>query len=312
MAIASSALALLLTTCSPSVAPQTMNAIVMAESGGDPLRIGVNSGAALVRQPANMAEAIATARGLVAKGANFDAGLAQINSANFARLGLTPETVFEPCVNLRAAASVLAENYQRARKDGIARPLDAAISEYNSGNRNRGITNGYVGRVYAAVGAPAPQHWNAEGVGRLLLSAFGGRVTDTVRPMNAAYGAERSFHKFGQAVDFVPAGGVRAIDKTSIRRVMAANGIEILELLGPGDPGHDDHWHVAFARGVGGLSPERMAAAKVRARSEGRGAEVTVSQSEAVAIADEAEPPAWDVFAHHAWMARAADTRGGS
>src|SRR3546814_13107053 len=28
---------------------------------------------------------------------------------------------------------------------------------------------------------------------------------------------------------------------------MAANGIRIVELLGPGDPGHSDHWHVAFA-----------------------------------------------------------------
>src|SRR3546814_1657563 len=74
----------------------------------------------------------------------------QINSANFARLGLTPETVFDPCTNLRAGAHVLTDNYRRASDAGRADPLRAALSEYNSGSRTRGLTNGYVGRVYAA------------------------------------------------------------------------------------------------------------------------------------------------------------------
>src|SRR3546814_7647533 len=84
------------------------------------------------------------------RGASFDAGLMQINSANFARLGLTPETVFDPCTNLRAGAHVLTDNYRRASDAGRADPLRAALSEYNSGSRTRGLTNGYVGRDYAA------------------------------------------------------------------------------------------------------------------------------------------------------------------
>src|SRR3546814_15029492 len=52
------------------------------------------------------------------RSASFDAGLMQINSANFARLGLTPETVFDPCTNLRAGAHVLTDNNRRASDAG--------------------------------------------------------------------------------------------------------------------------------------------------------------------------------------------------
>src|SRR3546814_8363245 len=75
----------------------------------------------------NAADAIATAKGLMRRGASFDAGLMQINSANFARLGLTPETVFDPCTNLRAGAHVLTDNYRRASDAGRADPLRAAL-----------------------------------------------------------------------------------------------------------------------------------------------------------------------------------------
>jgi len=46
---------------------------------------------------------------LLAHGYNFDAGIAQVNSANFERLGLTVETALEPCANLRAAERLLKE-----------------------------------------------------------------------------------------------------------------------------------------------------------------------------------------------------------
>src|SRR3546814_4976511 len=99
----------------------------------------------------------------------------------------------------------------------------------------------------APYGAAAPDEFGPQRVARLLLDAFGGRITDMVRPVDAGYGAKGSYHKTGQAVDFVPRGGVGAISRAQIRALMAANGIRIVELLGPGDPGHSDHWHVAFA-----------------------------------------------------------------
>ena len=72
-------------------------------------------GGALVRQPRHRAEALATAKALQAAGWNFSVGLGQINVGNFERLGLTLDSAFEPCTNLGAMQSVLAECFDRAR-----------------------------------------------------------------------------------------------------------------------------------------------------------------------------------------------------
>lgn len=333
-------LAALLPACAPTVAPETMVAVIRVESEGDPFRIGINSGGSIQRQPTNAADAIATARGLLRRGANFDAGLMQINSANFAWLGLTPETVFDPCTNLRAGARVLADNYRRARDARHANPLQAAISEYNTGSRSRGLSNGYVGRVYAAASvgnAPLPSAarpanvristgpLSARSVGQILLDAFGGRVTDTLRPMNASYGAANSYHKHGQAVDFVPRGGVGAITRDQIRAVMAANGIRVVELLGPGDRDHDDHWHVAFAAyGSAPVlpAPAPWTVAVLDARDaddrDGRSAPVLLAAATSIGVEGEtiggaeAPPPAWDVFAVADWHRRLSGAQMGA
>lgn len=341
MALDATVLAALLQSCSPNVAPATMIAVIRVESEGEPFKIGVNSGATLQRQPTNAADAIATARGLLRRGANFDAGLMQINSSNFSRLGLTPETVFDPCTNLRAGAVVLADNYGRARDAGHSDPLRAAISEYNTGSRSRGISNGYVGRVYAAAGqgaapfaAPRPTvvrlsyspSVSADSVAGLLVGAFGGRITDTLRPMNATYGAENSYHKYGQAVDFVPRGGVGAISREQIRALMAANNISILELLGPGDRGHSDHWHVAFATDARQPStpvydaPPSWMVAVARPADQfpipvgASWVAPAPSAGEGGDSARDAEPapPAWDVFAMAAWQRRQSPAPVGS
>ena len=71
-------------------------------------------GGALVRQPRHRAEALSTARALQAGGWNFSVGLGQINVGNFARLGLTLESAFEPCTNLAAMQTVLGDCFDRA------------------------------------------------------------------------------------------------------------------------------------------------------------------------------------------------------
>lgn len=329
MALSTTVLAALLNSCAPNVAPATMTAIIQVESERDPNRIGVNSGGSLVRQPGNVADAVATARSLLRKGANFDAGLMQINSANFARLGVTPETVFDPCTNLRAGARLLADNYGRARIAGHADPLRAALSEYNTGSRSRGLMNGYVGKVFAAANGGAVVRplvarssgaiVTADQVGGILVSAFGGRITDTLRPMNARYGAQNSFHKYGQAVDFVPNGGMSAINRAQIRAVLAVGGVQIIELLGPGDRNHSNHWHIAFANGQGAPvvppyssegAPWTVAAVAPADDVERGGAyqaTATIASAEmgmgGVAMAEPA-PPSWDVFAQAAWRQR--------
>lgn len=329
MPLSTTVLAALLNSCAPNVAPATMTAIIQVKSERDPNRIGVNSGGSLLRQPGNAADAIATARSLLRKGANFDAGLMQINSANFARLGVTPETVFDPCTNLRAGARLLADNYGRARIAGHTDPLRAALSEYNTGSRSRGLMNGYVGKVFAAanrgavvrplVARSSGTMITADQVAGILVSAFGGRITDTLRPMNARYGAQNSFHKYGQAVDFVPNGGMSAINRAQIRDVLAANGIQIIELLGPGDRNHSNHWHIAFANGQGApvvppYSTEgapwtvaALAPADDVERGGGYQATATLASAEMAmggAAMAEPAPPSWDVFAQAAWRQR--------
>jgi len=70
----------------PSVAP-IMVGIAQHESGLDPN---------IVHRNAN---------------GTIDVGLAQVNSANFGWLGLTPQTALDPCRNLAAGAAVLFAKY---------------------------------------------------------------------------------------------------------------------------------------------------------------------------------------------------------
>lgn len=145
----------LLAQCAPEVAPSTLAAIVSVESGGNAYAIGVNKWRK-VRQPTNAAEAVATAKALLARGANIDLGLSQINSSNLRWLNLSVEAAFDPCQNLAAAARVLANNYRRAVSLGHSSPLGAALSAYNTGSMQRGYRNGYVAKVYRASGTRRP------------------------------------------------------------------------------------------------------------------------------------------------------------
>ncbi len=99
--------------CAPQVHADTARALVSVESAFNPWAIGVVGGA-LLRQPRNRAEALATAKALKDGGWNFSVGLGQINVGNFERLGLTVESAFEPCANLAAMQSVLGECFDRA------------------------------------------------------------------------------------------------------------------------------------------------------------------------------------------------------
>lgn len=139
--------------CAPDVHPTTLVAVVRHESGFNPLAINVNGKPGYQIRPKTRTEAIEHARKLLAQGASFDAGYGQINNANWQRLGITPENVFEPCTNLKAAQAVLVECYQRANRqhDGSG-ALYAALSCYNTGNFTYGFKNGYVNKVVA--GAP--------------------------------------------------------------------------------------------------------------------------------------------------------------
>ena len=149
MTMDASSLASLVMVCAPLVHPTTAQALVAVESNFNPYAIGVVGGV-LDRQPRFRAEALATVDELAANGWGFSAGLAQINSRNFERLGLTSHTAFDPCKNLQAMQVVLTECFTRAAPDlSEQAALRRALSCYYSGNFVTGF-DGYVQRVAQA------------------------------------------------------------------------------------------------------------------------------------------------------------------
>jgi type IV secretion system protein VirB1 len=142
--------------CAPSVAPSTLASIARTESGFEPLSIHDNttgtSGA-----PATRDLAIQIASKLLGAGHSVDIGIMQINSANFARLGLTLEAAFDPCKSVAAGAAVLAGGYTGGdTHEGQQAALRVALSEYNTGDAQRGFTNGYVHKVELAARGIVP------------------------------------------------------------------------------------------------------------------------------------------------------------
>jgi type IV secretion system protein VirB1 len=159
-------------SCAANVPVSTLEAIARTESALYPYalsinrphqlahRKGWNRGAmTLERQPASLEEAIAWTHWLFAQGITVSIGLLQVNSEHAALLHLTPEQLFDPCVNLRSGAALLSATYSataRIQGEGFA-ALDSALSYYNTGSPRAGLANGYVQQVKTHARQPAPQ-----------------------------------------------------------------------------------------------------------------------------------------------------------
>lgn len=144
--------------CAPGVAPQTIAAIVRVESQGNPLAIHDNTSGRSYR-PASRSEAQALLTALLRLGHSVDAGLMQINSVNFPRYRLTPQAVFDPCVNVNVGGSILRSAWARAKSAGLSgqNALWHAVQAYNSGNLHGAPR--YANKVWAAAGhsrSPVP------------------------------------------------------------------------------------------------------------------------------------------------------------
>lgn len=138
----------LIQNCSPSIDPAIVQAIVKTESSFNPFAIGVNRGGnRLAKQPTNFSEAVNTAKGLLASGANIDMGLGQINSTNMNWLNLSVEQAFTPCANLQALQYVYLHCYNKAGNTGLGDRVQRAFSCYNTGNMTKGFNNGYVNKA---------------------------------------------------------------------------------------------------------------------------------------------------------------------
>ncbi len=134
--------------CAPTVSVETMRLLIKAESNYFPWAININGELKLIKQPSSYEEAVSWAKWLIDNGYNIDMGLMQVNSPNLKVLGLSVEQALEPCTNLGAGGRILTENYVSAiTKFPTQHALNAALSKYNTGDFQRGLSNGYVLRV---------------------------------------------------------------------------------------------------------------------------------------------------------------------
>jgi type IV secretion system protein VirB1 len=131
-------------SCGPWVATETTAAVVTAESGGHPYAFHTPEG------PYYAPDLPAAVRFLAAalrRWPSVDIGLMQINSRWIARANIRPESLLDPCTNVRLGTSILAANYGAAARHSKT-PLEAlirALSAYNSGSESRSL--GYAYRV---------------------------------------------------------------------------------------------------------------------------------------------------------------------
>ncbi len=136
--------------CAPLVNPITLSAVVMQESGGNPLVIHDNTTGQTYR-PTSSREAVSLARAMIAQGHSVDLGLGQINSRNLSWLGLDLPAVFDACRNLTATQTVLLDGWKRSGGN-----LRKTLSAYNTGKPDSAAGATYAARVYSGAGVVIP------------------------------------------------------------------------------------------------------------------------------------------------------------
>jgi type IV secretion system protein VirB1 len=153
-----------------------MRHVVSVESAFNPYAIGVVGGH-LLRQPRNLAEALATAGMLEKRGFNFSLGLAQVNRHNLKKYGLESyKMAFQACPNLQAGARILAECYNRSGKD-----WGRSFSCYYSGNFVTGYRDGYVRKVFESMTRSSAATEEASALAIAVSGRSSRRVSDISR-----------------------------------------------------------------------------------------------------------------------------------
>lgn len=120
----------LLLSCAATVHPDTVKDIAWVESRMNPYAIGVVNGKGLM--PKTQQEALAKVKELEADNKGYSVGLMQIYKGNFAKYGVTAETLFNPCTNLAVFEKIITDCYVRGKT------LPRALSCYYSGNFETG------------------------------------------------------------------------------------------------------------------------------------------------------------------------------
>jgi len=163
--------------CLPTVPLTTLNAIIRVESGGNPNAMQIDFPKTLLkqwhlpegtlrlkRQPATQREALEWLDYFERRGIFVDLGLMQVSTAEARHRGIMaeslPRLLFDPCFNLKVGWQILQDGYNIETKTyGVGQDaLQHAISRYNTGDTQRGIDNGYLARVMAALKQSPQQH----------------------------------------------------------------------------------------------------------------------------------------------------------
>jgi type IV secretion system protein VirB1 len=164
--------------CVPEAPLSTLTAIVRVESGGNPNAMQIDFPKTLLRrwhlptgtlvlkrQPADAQEALAWLRYFESYGIYVDLGLMQVSSYEAKRRHIDPETLLDPCTNLRTGWLILTDAYKiEVLNYGPGQTaLQHALARYNTGNTAQGFDNGYVQRILAALGRlPSASQSNPE------------------------------------------------------------------------------------------------------------------------------------------------------
>ncbi|ARQ13876.1 type IV secretion system protein VirB1 (plasmid) [Rhizobium etli] len=128
-------------TCAPIVQVETLAGVVSLESRFQPFAIRINSGPPLAAQPGSKAEAIEVATSLIADHQDIQIGLGGIAIEELQKLKLSVADAFDPCLNLKATATLLDGYYRAALRAG-----DPAQAE-------RVMLQSYYGRDDPSLGA---------------------------------------------------------------------------------------------------------------------------------------------------------------
>ena len=152
--------------CTPTAPLSTLAAIISTESGGNPNAIQIDFPNSLLhrwglppgklrlqRQPMDANEAGEWIAYLNAHRISLDVGLMQISTDEAVRRHIRPAALLAPCTNIRTGWSILEDDYKiEVNRFGPGQvALQHALSRYNTGDTNKGIDNGYLARVTAAL-----------------------------------------------------------------------------------------------------------------------------------------------------------------
>lgn len=105
-------------TCAPAIAIETLAAIVSLESQFQPFDVRVRGSSSLHQQPKNKAEAVETATLLMAEHKDVQLGLGGISIVELRKFDLSIADAFDPCLNLKATATLLDGYYRLAVRAG--------------------------------------------------------------------------------------------------------------------------------------------------------------------------------------------------